>query len=80
MYRNIVPSAVTQRVVTAFRAKLHPAREEIARHGMPVVSPIASLTPESVTRFLVGGFIEVRRSWMEDPRATARPSAPWCWR
>jgi len=47
---------------------------------MPVVSPIASLTPESVTRFLVGGFIEVRRSWMEDPRATARPSAPWCWR
>jgi hypothetical protein len=80
MYRNIVPSAVTQRVVTAFRAKLQPACEEIARHGMPVVSPIASLTPESVTRFLVGGFIEVRWSWMEDPRATARPSAPWCWR
>jgi hypothetical protein len=67
MYRNIVPSAVTQCVVTAFRAELQPACEEIAKHGMPVVSPIASLTPESVTRLLVGGFMEVLRSWMEDP-------------
>lgn len=78
MYRNIVPSAVTQRVVTAFRAELQPACEEIAKHGMPVVSPIASLTPESVTRFLVGGFMEVLRSWMEDPDSTdlsARVSA-----
>ena len=33
----------------------------------PWSSPIASLTPESVTRFLVGGFMEVLRSWMEDP-------------
>jgi AcrR family transcriptional regulator len=70
MYRNIVPSAVTQRVVTAFRAELQPACEEIAKQGMPVVSPIASLTPESVTRFLVGGFMEVLRSWMEDPDST----------
>jgi AcrR family transcriptional regulator len=70
MYRNIVPSAVTQRVVTAFRAELQPACGEIAAHGMPVVSPIASLTPESVTRFLVGGFMEVLRSWMEDPDST----------
>ena len=70
MYRNIVPSAVTQRVVTAFRAELQPACVQIARNGMPVVSPIASLTPESVTRFLVGGFMEVLRSWMEDPDST----------
>jgi AcrR family transcriptional regulator len=70
MYRNIVPSAVTQRVVTAFRAELQPACEEIAQHGMPVVSPIAGLTPESVSRFLVGGFMEVLRSWMEEPDAT----------
>ncbi len=49
MYRNIVPSAVTQRVVTAFRAELLPACEEIATQGMPVVTPIAGLTPESVT-------------------------------
>jgi AcrR family transcriptional regulator len=78
MYRNIVPSAVTQRVVTAFRAELQPACEEVAKHGMPVVSPIASLTPESVTRFLVGGFMEVLRSWMEDPDSSdlsARVSA-----
>ena len=67
MYRNIVPSAVTQRVVTAFRAELQPACAQIAAQGLPVVSPIASLTPESVTRFLVGGFMEVLRSWMEDP-------------
>jgi len=70
MYRNIVPSSVTQRVVTAFRTELQPACEEIAKHGMPVVSPIAGLTPESVSRFLVGGFMEVLRSWMEDPDST----------
>jgi len=70
MYRNIVPSAVTQRVVTAFRAELQPACVQIATQSMPVVSPIASLTPESVTRFLVGGFMEVLRSWMEDPDST----------
>jgi AcrR family transcriptional regulator len=70
MYRNIVPSAVTQRVVNAFRAELAPACQEIATQAMPVVSPIAGLTPESVTRFLVGGFMEVLRSWMEDPDAT----------
>ena len=70
MYRNIVPSAVTQRVVTAFRAELQPACVQIATQAMPVVSPIASLTPESVSRFLVGGFMEVLRSWMEDPDST----------
>jgi AcrR family transcriptional regulator len=70
MYRNIVPSTVTQRVVAAFRAELHPACIQIATNGMPVVSPIAGLTPGSVSRFLVGGFVEVLRSWMEDPDAT----------
>ena len=70
MYRNIVPSAVTQRVVNAFRAELAPACEEIATQGMPVVSPIAGLTPDAVGRFLVGGFTEVLRAWMEDPDAT----------
>lgn len=70
LYRNIVPSAVTQRVVAAFRAGLAPACEEIARESMPVVAPIAALSAESVSRFLVGGFMEVLRSWMEDPDAT----------
>jgi len=70
MYRNIVSSAVTQRVVAAFRAELAPACEEIATAGMPAVATVASLTPEAVTRFLVGGFMEVLRSWMEDRDAT----------
>lgn len=70
MYRNIVPSAVTQRVVAAFRAELAPACQQIAARGMPVVTTIAALTPDSVTRFLVGGFMEVLRSWMEDPDST----------
>jgi AcrR family transcriptional regulator len=70
MYRNIVPSAVTQRVVAAFRAELAPACQQIAACGMPVVTTIAALTPDSVTRFLVGGFMEVLRSWMEDPDST----------
>ncbi len=34
---------------------------------MPAVTAVASLTPEAVSRFLVGGFMEVLRSWMEDP-------------
>lgn len=70
MYRNIVPSAVTLRVVAAFRAELFPACEEIAAAGMPAVTTVASLTPAAVTRFLVGGFMEVLRSWMEDPEST----------
>lgn len=70
MYRNVVPSAVVQRVVTAFRAELLAPCEEIATLAMPVVTPIASLTPDAVTRFLVGGFMEVLRSWMEDPDST----------
>lgn len=66
MYRNVVPSSVTQRVVSAFRAELAPACAEIAAQGMAVVTPIAGLTVEGVTRFLVGGFMEVLRSWMEE--------------
>ena len=70
IYRNIVPSAVTQRVVTAFREELQPACLQIAEQGMPLVSPVAGLTPESVSRFLVGGFMEVLRAWMENPDPT----------
>ncbi len=70
MYRNVVPSAVVQRVVTAYRAELLAPCDEIATLAMPVVTSIASLTPDAVTRFLVGGFMEVLRSWMEDPDST----------
>lgn len=70
MYRNVVPSAVTQRVVAAFRAEILPACEEIAAQSMHVVGTIADIGPEAVSRFLVGGFQEVLRSWMEDPNAT----------
>ncbi|MGN7778167.1 TetR/AcrR family transcriptional regulator [Mycolicibacterium sp. 22603] len=67
MYRNVIPSAVTQRVVDAFRAELAPACAEIAAQGMSVIAPMSGLTVEAVTRFLVGGFMEVLRSWMEAP-------------
>lgn len=70
MYRNIVPSTVTQHVVTAFRAELAPACEEIGAQGMATLAAIAPLPADAVTRFLVGGFMEVLRSWMEDPDAT----------
>ncbi len=70
MYRNVVPSAVTLPVVAAFRAELVPACEQIAAEGMAAVTQGAGLTTESVSRFLVGGFIEVLRSWMEDQDAT----------
>ncbi|KRE33208.1 TetR family transcriptional regulator [Mycobacterium sp. Soil538] len=70
MYRNIVPSVVTQHVVTTFRAALLPACEQIAAQGMAVLAAIAPLPAEAVTRFLVGGLMEVLRSWMEDPDPT----------
>ena len=69
-YRNVVPSAVTQRVVAAFRAELLPACVEIAERGMRVVGGIADVEPDAVSRFLVGGFQEVLRSWMEAPVET----------
>jgi hypothetical protein len=37
---------------------------------MAVLATIAPLPADAVTRFLVGGFMEVLRSWMEDPDAT----------
>jgi AcrR family transcriptional regulator len=69
MYRNVVPSAVTQRVVAAFRTELLPACEDLAANGMRVVGAIANVEQDAVARFLVGGFQEVLRSWMEDPDA-----------
>jgi AcrR family transcriptional regulator len=70
MYRNVVPSTVTQHVVATFRTALLPACEQIAAQGMAVLSAIAPLPADAVTRFLVGGLMEVLRSWMEDPDAT----------
>lgn len=74
MYRNIVPSAVTQRVVAAFRAELLPACEELARQAIPAVDAAAGLAPERVGRFLVGGFQEVLRSWMEEYPTSENPT------
>ena len=65
MYRNVVPSPVAQRVVAAFRGELLPACEDLAARA--VVGAAAGLEPGAVSRFLVGGFQEVLRSWMEDP-------------
>ncbi|HKV21452.1 MAG TPA: TetR family transcriptional regulator [Mycobacterium sp.] len=62
-YRNVVPSAVTLRVLAAFRGELAPACEQIARESNRMM-------PDSVGRFLLGGFVEVLRSWMEDDDAT----------
>ena len=69
VYHHVVPSAVTQRVVAAFRAELLPACQEMAEAAMPVVGSIAGLDVDAVSRFLVGGFQEVLWSWMEDPQA-----------
>ena len=71
MYRNVVPSAVTQRVVTAFRAELAAGLRGDRRAGHAVVGADRRPRPRNaVSRFLVGGFQEVLRSWMEDPDAT----------
>ncbi|BCI53392.1 TetR family transcriptional regulator [Mycolicibacterium litorale] len=67
MYRNVVGSAVAQRVVSAFRAELLPACTAIAEEAAPALGAAAALSPDAISRFLVGGFMEVLRSWMEDP-------------
>ncbi|TFV58041.1 TetR/AcrR family transcriptional regulator [Mycobacterium sp. PS03-16] len=67
MYRNVVGSTVAQRVVSAFRDELLPACRRIAEDAAPALPAVAALSPDAVSRFLVGGFVEVLRSWMEDP-------------
>ena len=74
MYRNVVPSTVTRHVVNTFREALLPACQQIAATGTARLSTAGAVgappAPESVARFLVGGFMEVLRSWMEDPDGT----------
>ncbi|KWX67178.1 TetR/AcrR family transcriptional regulator [Mycobacterium sp. NAZ190054] len=68
--RNIVSSTVHQHVLAAYRDALHVPCGQIAAQGMTVLDTVAPLPTESVTRFLVGGFMEVLRSWMEDAHVT----------
>lgn len=70
MCHNIVPSTVNQQLLTAYREALLVPCRRIATQGMAVLDTVAPLPAEAVTRFLVGGFLEVLRSWMEDPDAT----------
>jgi AcrR family transcriptional regulator len=70
MYRNIVPSTVNQHVLAAYRDALVAPCRQIAAQGMAVLDTVAPLPAQAVTRFLVGGFMEVLRSWMEDPETT----------
>jgi AcrR family transcriptional regulator len=78
MCRNVVPSTVNQHVLAAYRAALSGPCRQIAAQGMVVLDAVAQLQVHAVTRFLVGGFLEVLRSWMEEPETTdlhARVSA-----
>lgn len=67
---NIVPSTVNQHVLTTYRDALLAPCRQIAAEGMTVLDSIAPLPADAVSRFLVGGFMEVLRSWMEDPHAS----------
>ncbi|MBB2992670.1 AcrR family transcriptional regulator [Mycolicibacterium iranicum] len=70
LYRNVVPSTVHQHVLGAYRAALLPPCRQIAAQGMAVLDTVSPIPADAVTRFLVGGFMEVLRSWMEDPADT----------
>ncbi|VEG55363.1 TetR family transcriptional regulator [Mycolicibacterium aurum] len=70
MCRNIVPSTVNHHVLTMYRDALMAPCRQIAAEGMAVLDSIAPLPADAVSRFLVGGFMEVLRSWMEDPHAS----------
>lgn len=69
LFRHVVPSTVNQHVLVAYRNALRGPCEQIAGHGMAVLDTITAIPADAVTRFLVGGFTEVLRSWMEDPDA-----------
>ena len=68
--RHVVPSTANQYVLAAYRDALTAPCQQIAGQGMAVLDTVAPLTAQAVTRFLVGGFMEVLRSWMEDPETT----------
>jgi len=70
MCRNVASSTVNQHVVATYRDALAGPCRQIAAQGMEVLDTVAALHEEAVTRFLVGGFLEVLRSWMEDPGTT----------
>lgn len=74
MYRNVVPSTVNQHVLSTYRDALVAPCRQIAAHGMAVLHNVAPLPEQAVARFLVGGFMEVLRSWMEDPDTTDLPA------
>ncbi|PRC41424.1 TetR family transcriptional regulator [Mycobacterium sp. ITM-2017-0098] len=72
--RNVVPSTVNQHVLATYRDALFAPCQLIAAQGMAVLDSVAPLPEEAVARFLVGGFMEVLRSWMEDPDSTDLPA------
>lgn len=74
MCRNVVPSTVNQHVLAAYRDALIAPCRQIAAQGMAVLDRVAPLPEQAVARFLVGGFMEVLRSWMEDPDTTDLPA------
>lgn len=67
---NVVSSTVHQHVLATYREALLDPCRQIADQGMAVLHTIAPLPADAVTRFLVGGLMEVLRSWMEDPQPT----------
>lgn len=70
LFRHVVPSTVNQHVLVTYRDALRGPCEQIAHQGMGVLDTITAIPTDAVTRFLVGGFTEVLRSWMEDHDAT----------
>ena len=72
--RNVVPSTVNQHVLAAYREALFAPCQQIAAQGMAVLDRVAPLPEQAVTRFLVGGFMEVLRSWMEGLDTTDLPA------
>jgi AcrR family transcriptional regulator len=72
--RNVVPSTVNQHVLAMYRDALFAPCQQIAAQGMEVLDSVAPLPEQAVTRFLVGGFMEVLRSWMEGPEMTDLPA------
>ncbi|MGP4054668.1 TetR/AcrR family transcriptional regulator [Mycobacterium sp. 4D054] len=76
--RHVASSTVHQHVLAAYRDALLTPCRQISEQGMTVLDIVSDVPAESVTRFLVGGLMEVLRSWMEDDHVTdlrARVSA-----
>ncbi|WP_185091071.1 TetR/AcrR family transcriptional regulator [Gordonia oryzae] len=68
-YRNLYPSLASQRCAEVFRSRLRPQCEEIVVSLRSGVNGSGSVSADTLTTFLLGGFMEILAAWAASPGA-----------